>query len=391
MVFESMADRGHERVSFFNDPTTGLRAIIAVHSTKLGPALGGVRRWAYRSEEDALEDVLRLSEAMTYKAAAGDLPMGGAKSVIWTHAHDELPNEQIARAMGRAVEAMGGVYIAAEDVGVDTKFIDWMAKETRYVMGGEKNARGGDPAPYTALGVISGMRGALRHMGRPTDLNGVTIAVQGLGALGMNVCRIAAGEGATIYATDIVKERVDKAVRQYGVNPVDPAAIITARCDILCPCALGRVINANNIPSLNCDILAPGANNVLDDPDEDSALLNGRGVLYCPDFVNNGGGLLELAGLWCGFSAKELDRRIRNIENVIDQILTAAETLGSAHAAAIAYAKKRLDAGKPAQAAKKAPKGANGSAVKGRSTAKKAASKSKSTKKTRTKTAGRRA
>ncbi|MEC9374261.1 MAG: Glu/Leu/Phe/Val dehydrogenase dimerization domain-containing protein [Planctomycetota bacterium] len=347
MVFEQIKQRGHENVLFCQDKESGLRAVIAVHNTRLGPALGGCRRWFYESEDAALEDVLRLSEAMTYKAAAADLPMGGAKSIIWKHSKDEPSTEALARAMGRFVERLNGLYIAAEDVGVNTQFIDWMARETKHVMGGETVAKGGDPAPYTALGVISGMRGALKHLGKPTSLNGLTIAVQGVGALGHNVCRIAAAEGAKLIVADINKERVDRVVREFGATVADPDAIITEKCDILCPCALGQVIDANNVASLNCEIVAPGANNVLDDPDEDSAMLFGRGVIYCPDFVNNGGGLLQLAGLWCGFSEQELDRRIRNIENVIASILDEARGLGSAHAAAMSYARKRLDAGKP--------------------------------------------
>ncbi|TVQ30853.1 MAG: Glu/Leu/Phe/Val dehydrogenase [Phycisphaeraceae bacterium] len=346
MVFESMIARGHETLVFCHDDASGLRGIIAIHNTTLGPALGGTRRWAYKSEAAAIEDVLRLSEAMTYKAAAADLPMGGAKSVIWTRSPDEKPTESLARAMGRAVERMGGIYIAAEDVGVNTQFIDWMAEETKFVMGGEKVAAGGDPAPFTALGVVSGMRGALRHVGRSKSLKDVVIAVQGLGALGRNVCQIAAGEGAKLLVTDIREELIEDAVKRFGATAVPVDEIISAECDILCPCALGQVITANNIASLRCKIVAPGANNVLDDPDEDAAMLSGRSIIYCPDFVNNGGGLLQLAGLWCGFSAAELDRRIRNIENVIEQILKDAEKMSSAHAAALEYAKKRLEAGR---------------------------------------------
>ncbi len=346
MVFETMADRGHERVVFCYDKETSLRAIIAIHNTTLGPALGGTRRWAYKTEADALNDVLRLSEAMTYKAAAGDLPMGGAKSVIWMDAANKPSTEQVARAMGRMVDRLGGLYIAAEDVGVNTQFIDWMAQETKYVMGGETTARGGDPAPYTALGVISGMRGGLKHLGRSTSLKGLTIAVQGVGALGFNVCKIAAEEGARVIVYDIAEDRVQLAVNALGAEAAhSDADVLTVQCDILCPCALGGVITANNIPSLNCDILAPGANNVLGDPDEDATALLGAGIVYCPDFVNNGGGLIQLAGLWCGFSDTELDQRIRNIENVIMKILNDAKSSGSAHAAALAYAHQRLDAG----------------------------------------------
>lgn len=397
MVFESMSQRGHERVAFCYDEKSGLRGIIAVHSTRLGPALGGVRRWAYASESAALEDVLRLSEAMTYKAAAADLPMGGAKSVIWTHSPDEDATEDLARAMGRAVDRLNGVYIAAEDVGVDTRFIDWMAKETKHVMGGEKVAWGGDPAPYTALGVIAGMRGALKHMGHKGggSLEGVTIAVQGLGALGMNVCRIAANEGAHLIVTDIIRERVDKAVHKFNAEATGTDDIITASFDVLCPCALGRVINSSIASRLKCKIVAPGANNVLDDPLEDSAVLRGKGVLYCPDFVNNGGGLLQLAGLYCGFSAAELDRRIRNIENVIQTILEESDEHGSAHAAAIAYAKRRLDAGRPEKPAPKRKPAKPAKAAKAKTakaakkTAEKKTSRKAATRKTRVK-AGRR-
>lgn len=396
MVFESMIQRGHERVTFVSDKKTGLRAILAVHNTRLGPALGGVRRWAYSSEQAALEDVLRLSEAMTYKAAAADLPMGGAKSVIWTHSPDEAPSEALARAMGKAVDGLGGVYIAAEDVGVDTRFIDWMAKETSHVMGGEKVARGGDPAPYTALGVVSGMRGALRHKGHPGkgSLKGVTIAVQGLGALGMNVCRLAAAEGAKLIVTDIIKERVDKAASRFGATAVDTDSVITASCDILCPCALGRVLDSSIVRQLKCSIVAPGANNVLDDPDEDSAVLRGRGILYCPDFVNNGGGLLQLAGLYCGFTEAELDRRIRNIDNVIEEILSDADRSGiSAHAAAIAYAQRRLDAGRPEQPVPSKRSGGKPAKTKAATVSKKSAGKkpvAKKTAKAKAKAGGRR-
>ncbi len=346
MVFEQAQERGHENVVFCHDSETGLRGIIAIHDTTLGPALGGCRRWAYRSEEEALEDVLRLSEAMTYKAAADDLPMGGAKSVIWIESADQPATEAVAKAMGRFVDRLGGLYIAAEDVGVNTQFIDWMATETKYVMGGETIAAGGDPAPYTALGVVQGMRGALLHLGKPNTLEGLTIAVQGVGALGYNVCKIAAAEGAKLLVTDIVDERVERVVSEFGATPVNGDDIVEAECDILCPCALGRVVDANNVSNLRCTILAPGANNVLDDPDEDSALLHGAGVVYCPDFVNNGGGLMQLAGLYCGFSDEELHRRIINIETVIKTILDDAKNLGSAHAAAMAYARKRIDAGK---------------------------------------------
>ena len=175
-VLEQMSDYGHERVPFHQDPATGLRAIIALHSSALGPSLGGTRRWHYATEADALDDVLRLSQGMTYKSACAGLPMGGAKSVIILPEPGLPTTEAEARAMGRFVDTFVGAYIGAEDVGLDPQFIDWMALETRYVMGGETVSRGGDPSPFTARGVVNGMRAALEHVAGTPSLDGVTVA-----------------------------------------------------------------------------------------------------------------------------------------------------------------------------------------------------------------------
>jgi len=346
MVFEKMQEMDHENVVFCHDRESGLRGIIAIHNTTLGPALGGTRRWFYETEEAALTDVLRLSEAMTYKAAAADLPMGGAKSVILRASKDEKPTEAIARAMGRMVDRLGGLYIAAEDVGVSTQFIDWMAAETQHVMGGETVSRGGDPAPYTARGVINGVKAGLQAAGKPGALEGVRIAIQGLGALGRNVMQIARNEGADIICAEINQERLKKATEGLDVEVVGVEEILTAECDVLCPCALGGVVNARNIPNLQCGVLCSGANNVLARGAADARALRDRGVVYCPDFVVNGGGLIRLAGLYVGWSEEKIDRQIRNIEKATLTILQDIDTHGDGHTAAIAYARQRLDAGK---------------------------------------------
>lgn len=345
MIFESMRERGHERVLFVQEPESGLRAIVAIHSTRLGPALGGVRRWSYATENDALEDVLRLSEAMTYKAASAHLPMGGAKSVIMLDQPMQPATEAAARAIGRFVGTLRGDYIAAEDVGVDAQFIDWMAEETCHVMGGEKVSRGGDPSPYTAQGVVNGMKAALRFLGESPDFSGKIVAVQGLGHVGMNIVRILAAAGARIIGADISAQRVEEASIRYGITRSTVDDILYTKCDILCPCALGGVVSGKNIGRLNCRMLVPAANNVLDDPFEDAAMLAGRGILYGPDFVVNAGGLIHLAGLWLNYSQSVLDEKIARIEDTTLEILRNAKSAGSAHAAAREYAARVIEVG----------------------------------------------
>ena len=212
-VFDQIIKRGHERVAFHHDPATGLRAIVAIHNTKLGNALGGTRRWFYEAEEDALYDVLRLSQGMTYKSAAAGLPMGGAKSVVMLPKPGHKATEAEARAMGRLVNTFNsGHYIAAEDVGVDTQYVDWMALETKHVMGGEKVSHGGDPSPYTAQGIVNSMKAALKYLGKPVDFKGVHVAIQGVGNVGYNVTKILIAGGAKVTVADINQANVDRAV-----------------------------------------------------------------------------------------------------------------------------------------------------------------------------------
>jgi len=343
-TFEQMIDRGHERVCFHQDEETGLRAIIAIHSTALGNALGGTRRWYYATEADALYDVLRLSEGMTYKSAVAGLPMGGAKSVILTPKPDHRPSEAEARAMGRFVDTFGGVYIAAEDVGVDTQFCDWMALETSYIMGGEQVSRGGDPSPYTALGIFKGMKACLAHVGKPVDFSGLTVAIQGVGHVGYELGRLLVEAGAKLAVADINAGNLDRAKALGNVSVHDVDEILTVECDILAPCALGGVINGSMVDDLRTGIVCGGANNILEDPDEDAVLLKNAGVVYAPDFVVNSGGVIQLAGLYIGWTQDELDRKNDEIEQTTRQILDAAGSLPSTYAAAIDEAKRRIAA-----------------------------------------------
>lgn len=343
-IFEQMTERGHERVCFHQDPATGLKAIIAIHNTVLGNALGGTRRWYYETEADALYDVLRLSQGMTYKCAAANLPVGGAKSLIMMPKPGHKATEAEARAMGRFVDTFNGVYIAAEDVGVNTQFVDWMAMETRYVMGGEKVSTGGDPSPFTAQGIVNAMKAALRFTGRAVDFRGLTVAIQGVGNVGYNVCKILAPHGARLIVADINPANLERAVKEFNAEVVDPAEILTVQCDILSPCALGGVVDGHIAQQLKCPIFCPGANNVLDDPDEDAVILKSRGITYVPDFIANAGGVIQLAGLYLGMTTKELARRIAEIENTALEVLKDANARSS-HAAAVALAERRIAEG----------------------------------------------
>ncbi|MHC4990384.1 MAG: Glu/Leu/Phe/Val family dehydrogenase [Planctomycetota bacterium] len=339
-TFQQMTEHGHERVCFFHDAETGLRAIIAIHSTKLGNALGGTRRWHYASEAEALQDVLRLSEGMTYKAAAAGLPMGGAKSVILLPGRDTPATEAEGRAMGRFVDTLSGAYIAAEDVGVDPQFVDWMAMETGHVMGGITRSKGGDPSPFTAHGLVHGMRACLTHLGLASSFEGLTVAIQGVGHVGYNVARILHEAGAKLIVADINAESVQRAAREFGATIATIEEILTADCDVLAPCALGGVISGTDVRSLRCRIVCGAANNILDDPDEDAVALKNAGILYAPDFVVNAGGLIHLAGLYLKMTPEELDQKNADIETTTAQILRESGTMPSTHAAAVAYARR---------------------------------------------------
>ncbi len=344
-TFEQMIERGHERVCFHQDPDSGVRVIIAVHSTKLGNALGGTRRWHYATEADALYDVLRLSEGMTYKAALSDLAMGGAKSVVLLPKPGHPITEAEARAVGRFVEAHNGTYIAAEDVGVTPQYVDWMGMETSHVMGGERLSKGGDPSPYTARGTVNAMRAALAHLGQPTSLQGVTVAVQGVGHVGRHLVKLLTDQDARVIVADMDKDRVADVVDEFGVTSVSPNEILTVQCDVLAPCALGGVITATMSRRLRCRIIAGAANNMLDDPDEDAVALRNQGILYAPDLVANAGGLIRLAGLYLGLTEQEVDLKIDNIETTMATVLQEAESLPSTYAAMVAYAKRRIAEG----------------------------------------------
>jgi len=354
-VLADMQSYGHERVAFHHDAKTGLKAIIAVHSTVLGNALGGTRRWAYATEDDALYDVLRLSEGMTYKAAASGLAMGGAKSVIIMPNSSHQPTEAEARAMGRFVETFAGKYIAAEDVGVSPQYCDWMALESKHVMGGNTVSHGGDPSPYTALGCFNSMKACLAHQGRKVDFANMTVAIQGCGATGYKLAKLLRQAGAAVLVTDVHVPTMKRAVEELGCVAIgNDRNLLEEKVDILAPCALGGALDAKTIANLNCSIVCGTANNQLRNPAEDGEAIAKRGILYSPDFVANAGGLIRLAGLYLGMTEGEIDQKITDIEATTAEVLKNANG-GSTGAAAIAFAKAKIAAG----AAKKQLSGAS--------------------------------
>ncbi len=244
-ALERMEVEGHELVAYFYDKPTGLKAIIAVHSTKLGPGLGGCRVWPYENEASALEDVLRLSKGMTYKNAAMGLPLGGAKAVIIADPRkDKTP--ELFEAFGRAVKSLGGKYITAEDVGTDPEDLVAVRRVTEHVVGLPDTS--GDPSPVTAYGVFNGMKACLEYAFGTDDFNGRTVAVQGLGAVGMHLCQHLHEAGARLIVTDISQERIDEAKTKFGAEAVAPDDIYDVECDIFAPCARGAILNDETIP-----------------------------------------------------------------------------------------------------------------------------------------------
>ena len=344
-LFEEMTGYGHERVCCFHDAETGLRAIIAVHSTALGNALGGTRRWHYADEADAMRDVLRLSEGMTYKSACAGLTMGGAKSVILLPQPNAVATEAEARAMGRFVDTLEGVYIAAEDVGVNEQFIDWMSHETNHCMGGTADGHGGDPSPHTTLGTFRGMQAALEHAGID-NFAGLTVAIQGVGSVGAHLAQLLHEHGAELIVADINDQAVDRLVDTCNAQSVGVDDILTVECDVLAPCAMGAAIGRQNIPELRTKIICGAANNQLERPAEDGELLRDRGILYAPDFIVNAGGVIHLAGLHLGMTPNELAAKIDEIESTTAHVLeVAAETGSTPEQVAVQLARHRVATG----------------------------------------------
>lgn len=293
-VFASPAFRGHEEVAFFHDEASGLRAIIAVHSTRLGPALGGCRMWPYASDVEAITDVLRLSHAMTYKNAMAQLLRGGGKSVIIGDPQRDK-SEDLFHAFGRCVESLGGRYVVAEDVGTAVEDMTVVRSETRHVMGFAAEAgSSGDPSPVTAYGVFCGLKAAVKFRLGRDNLEGVAVAVQGLGHVGYHLCEFLHEAGARLFVADIDPAAIERVTKAFGAVPVGTDQIYDLSVDVYAPCALGATLNDETIPRLKAAVVAGAANNQLATA-EDGAALAARDILYAPDYVINAGGVINLA------------------------------------------------------------------------------------------------
>ncbi|HEX8099576.1 MAG TPA: Glu/Leu/Phe/Val dehydrogenase [Actinomycetota bacterium] len=340
-VFHEL-DGQYEQVVFFHDPPTGLRAIVAIHSTTLGPALGGTRFYPFSSEDEALHDVLRLSRGMTYKAAAAGLDLGGGKAVILGDPK-RIKNEELLRAYGRFIDTLGGRYITAEDIGTDRDDMDLIRRETRYVTGVAPELGGsGDPSPVTAYGVFLGLKACVEEAFQEHTLEGRRVAVQGVGKVGYHLVKHLVEAGASVVVSDVDVDAVARVVRDFGVETAEPEKIHAQECDIFAPCAMGAVIRDDTIPDLKCRVVAGSANNQLERPEHGEALAS-AGILYAPDYVINAGGLINVADELQGYNEARAKARVQSIYRTLREIFHMARDRHiSTAAAADRFAEERI-------------------------------------------------
>lgn len=325
-LFSKLAAREHEQLIFCSRPEAGLKAIIAIHNTVLGPALGGVRMWPYASETEALQDVLRLSRGMTYKAAISGLQLGGGKAVIIGDAGKDK-TETLFRAFGRFLDGLAGRYITAEDVGMTEREMEWIFTETKYVTGIPRHLGGsGNPSPVTAYGVYMGIKAAAKYAYGSDSLRGRRIGIQGAGSVASHLARHLSKEGAELFITDIVEEKAYRVASGAGAKTVSPDHILSLGLDILSPCALGGVINDQTIANLDCDIIAGAANNILMDEDTHGRQLRKKGILFAPDYVINAGGIINIASELEGYNEKRAMDKTSEIYETTLKIFDYAES-----------------------------------------------------------------
>jgi leucine dehydrogenase len=344
LSFERLYKDGHEEVIYFADPTCNLKAIIAVHNTVLGPALGGTRMWPYKNEDEAVEDVLRLSKGMTYKAAISGLNLGGGKGVIIGDPSKDK-SEALFRSYGRFVESLNGRYITAEDVNIGVDDIDHIYTETNNVTGvAIIHGGSGNPAPYTARGVFRGMEASCLKVFGNRSIKGKVVAIQGTGAVGFHLGEILRDEGAKIFFTDINEQNMKRFKDAIPTAEyVSPEEIYSLKCDIYAPCALGATINDKTIGQLKCKIVAGAANNQLAEP-RHGDLLKDRGILYAPDYLINAGGLMNVSIEFEGWSDSKARRMVDTIYDTTLKVFKISDELNvPVFKAADVLAEKRID------------------------------------------------
>ncbi len=326
MKIETIPQEGYEKVVKCEDPESGLRAVISVHDTTLGPALGGLRMWPYGSWDDAIFDVLRLSKGMTYKSAVADTGLGGGKSVIIGNSKTDK-SEALFRAMGRFVDSLGGTYITAEDVGTSVEDMVNVRKETKYCTGLPKDmGSSGDPSPWTALGTFLGIKAGLEEVYGDADFANRTVAIQGCGHVGMYLADLLHEQGANMIFADITPERAQALADKTGGSVGDPATILEVECDVLAPCALGAVVNDETLPNFRTKVIAGAANNVLL-REEHGQRLKEAGILYAPDYVINAGGIINVSIEVEGEYDEDKSRaKVENIYNALKRIFEISKT-----------------------------------------------------------------
>jgi len=314
----------HEQVVFGYDQATGLKSIVAVHSTVLGPAAGGCRMWPYATESEALTDALRLSRGMSYKNAMANLPFGGGKAVIIGDSR-RMKTPELFQAFGRFVDSLGGRYITAEDVGTTTEDMEEVVKATRFVSGLARKAGdvGGDPSPKTALGVFLGLKAAVKHRLGRSDLEGVTVAVQGVGGVGYHLSGLLAGEGAKLRVADVRTAAAERVRDEFKATIVPVESVLSEEVDVVAPCALGAILNSDSIPRLRARVIAGAANNQLAQ-DQDGAALLAAGILYAPDYVVNAGGIISVAREYYGGTEAQVTTEIHAIPGRVMEIFERA-------------------------------------------------------------------
>jgi leucine dehydrogenase len=342
-VFEKLKEKRHEQLIFFREPVSGLRAIVAIHDTTLGPAIGGVRMRTYPSEDEAIYDALALSRSMTYKAAGAGVNFGGGQTVVMGDPREDK-GEALWRALGRYIDGLGGRYIAGQDVGTSVDDMDHIRTETKFVVGIPSSRGGsGDPSPVCAYGVVRGIE-ACCSVARGSDvLGGIHVVVQGVGNAGSQVVDMLIAQGSKITVADIDEEAVRRVTERHRVEVVPPDDVFDVECDVFCPCALGGILNAETVGRLRCGMVAGAANNQLADEQSGTAL-HERGILYAPDYIINAGALINVADEIYGYDRERALRKTGAIKEVLLKVLAAARDGGiPTYLAADHFAEERIE------------------------------------------------
>ncbi|MEB3278719.1 MAG: tryptophan dehydrogenase ScyB [Lyngbya sp.] len=345
-LFKTLVPTGHEQVLFCNDQASGLKAIIAIHDSRLGAAMGATRLWPYESEVAALTDALRLSRGMTYKAACANIPMGGGKAVII--AKPEQKTCELLQAYGRFIDRLNGRFITGQDINLTPQDVRQINRQTQYVVGTQEKS--GGPAPVTAIGVLLGMKAAAKYRFGSDSLDGLKVAVQGLGNVGQHLCDWLHKNGVKLFVSDINQAKVSKVARLYGATAVEPEQIYGLDVDIFAPCAMGAILNSQTIPMIKAPIIAGSANNQLEDEQLHGEMLTAKDILYCPDYVINAGGLINVYHELIGYNEKKAIGHVHSIYDTLLELFNKAKTAEiTTHEASKQLAEERIAKAQSAQ------------------------------------------